>query len=153
MSVQEAYGRKDTRMLLQDTMQSSGDVIDPAAWLRETDIVSYDFPYAANLIAESFADWRGLAVPPFAESWDWGLLDFEGKWIEPLDSGAGSIREEGLGCAMGGSCRTKPAFWRGQCCPGTEERTSCVPLDLAGVYPSSTGNLRSACLLHDSRRV
>ncbi|WP_379141610.1 sensor domain-containing diguanylate cyclase [Paenibacillus sp. sgz500992] len=95
MSVQEAYGRKDTRMLLQDTMQSSGDMIDPAAWLRETDIVSYDFPYAANLIAESFADWRGLAVPPFAESWNWGLLDFEGKWIEPLDSDSGNIREEG----------------------------------------------------------
>lgn len=88
MSVQEAYGRKDTRMLLQDTMQSSGDMIDPAAWLRETDIVSYDFPYAANLIAESFGDWRGLAVPPFAESWNWGLLDSEGKWIEPLDSDA-----------------------------------------------------------------
>ncbi|MBY0011018.1 diguanylate cyclase [Paenibacillus typhae] len=85
MSEQEACVQKDTRMLLQDTMQSSGDSGDPAAWLRETDIVSYDFPYAGQLLAESFREWRGLKVPPFAKLWDWCVLDYKGKWIEAAD--------------------------------------------------------------------
>ncbi|WP_310832854.1 sensor domain-containing diguanylate cyclase [Paenibacillus pedocola] len=93
MSEQEAYGRKDNRMLLQDTMQSSGEFNDPAAWLKETDIVSYDFPYAAELIAESFREWRGQAVPPFAKLWEWCVLSFDGKWLEAIDgSGARSER-------------------------------------------------------------
>ena len=83
MSEQEAYGYKDSRMLLQDTKQSSGDYEDPAAWLKETDIVSHDFPYAASLIAESFNEWQRQAVPSFAKSWDWCVLDFEGKQIGP----------------------------------------------------------------------
>lgn len=85
MSEQEAYGRKDNRVLLQDTMQSRGDTEDPAAWLRETDIVSYDFPYAANLIAESFREWRGQSGPEFAKDWDWCVLNFEGKYIDLID--------------------------------------------------------------------
>lgn len=85
MSDQEAYGRKDGRVLLQDTIQSSGDIADPAAWLMETDIVSYDFPYAAHLIAESFREWRALSVPAFAKSWDWCVLNYEGKWIDTID--------------------------------------------------------------------
>ncbi|QSF47016.1 sensor domain-containing diguanylate cyclase [Paenibacillus tianjinensis] len=93
MSEQEAYGRKDNRMLLQDTMQSSGEFNDPAAWLKATDIVSYDFPYAAELIAESFREWWGQAVPQFAKLWEWCVLSFEGKWLEAIDgSGARSER-------------------------------------------------------------
>ncbi|ASA21018.1 sensor domain-containing diguanylate cyclase [Paenibacillus donghaensis] len=82
MSEQEAYGHKDSRMLLQDTMQPGGPAVDPAAWLREADIVSHDFPYAAELIAESFSEWHeGLKDLPFAEAWEWCILDYEGKWI------------------------------------------------------------------------
>lgn len=84
MSDQEACGHNDSDMLLKETMQSGGVLSDPAAWLRETDLVSYDFPYAAGLIAESFEEWRAISAPPFAESWDWGVLNFEGKWIEPV---------------------------------------------------------------------
>ncbi|WNS45784.1 sensor domain-containing diguanylate cyclase [Paenibacillus sp. MMS20-IR301] len=84
MSEQEAYGRMGGRMLLQDTKQSSGDYEDPAAWLKETDIVSHDFPYAASLIAESFKEWRGQAAPSFAQSWEWCVLNFEGKIIDPM---------------------------------------------------------------------
>lgn len=87
MSDQEAYGRRDSRVLLQDIMQSSGEVKDPAAWLRETDITADDFPYAARLIAESFAEWRALTAAPYTDSWSWGVLDFEGQWVEPLDTG------------------------------------------------------------------
>ncbi|OKP92039.1 diguanylate cyclase [Paenibacillus helianthi] len=82
MSEREAYECKDNRVLLQDTMQSSGENQDPAAWLREMDIVSYDFPYAASLIVESFREWRSLAGPAFAKSWNWGVLNFEGKYID-----------------------------------------------------------------------
>lgn len=92
MSEQEACVQKDTRMLLQDTMQSSGDPGDPAAWLRETDIVSYDFPYAGQLLADSFREWRGLNVPPFAKQWNWCVLNYKGKWIEVADgTGAQSV--------------------------------------------------------------
>ncbi|NOU78357.1 diguanylate cyclase [Paenibacillus sp. LMG 31459] len=84
MSEQEAYDRKGSRMLLQDTKQSGGDYEDPAAWLRETDIVSHDFPYAANLIAESFNEWLGQAVPSFAKSWNWCVLNYEAEWIDPI---------------------------------------------------------------------
>lgn len=86
MSEQEACGHKDTRMLLQDTMQSSGESSDPAAWLRETDIVSYDFPYAGQLLADSFREWRGLKVPPFAQQWDWSLLNYRGEWTGAADA-------------------------------------------------------------------
>lgn len=92
MSEQEACGRKDSRMLFQDTMQSSGESVDPAAWLKEADIVSYDFPYAAQLIAESFREWREVAAPPFAKLWDWGVLSSEGEWLEAID-GNGSRSE------------------------------------------------------------
>ncbi|MNO15855.1 putative diguanylate cyclase YdaM [compost metagenome] len=85
MSEQEAYERKNNRVLLHDTMQSRGDADDPAAWLRETDIVSYDFPYAANLIAESFQEWRGLSGTEFTRSWDWCVLNFEGRYIDLID--------------------------------------------------------------------
>ncbi|UQZ36303.1 GGDEF domain-containing protein [Paenibacillus sp. PK3_47] len=88
MSDQEACGRKDSRMLLKENMQSGGVISDPAAWLRETDLVSHDFPYVAQLIAESYDEWRRLSVPPFAESWDWGVLNFEGKWIESIYNGS-----------------------------------------------------------------
>lgn len=85
MSEQEAYSPKDSRMLLQDTMQSGGDSDDPAAWLRETDIVSYDFPYAVHLIADSFNEWLGeLTALPFAKSWEWCVLDAEGRWIDNI---------------------------------------------------------------------
>ncbi|WP_060819473.1 diguanylate cyclase [Paenibacillus riograndensis] len=86
MSEQEACGRKNNRVLLQDTMQSRGYTEDPAAWLRETDIVSYDFPYAANLIAESFREWRGQSGPEFAKAWDWCVLNFEGEPIDIIDN-------------------------------------------------------------------
>lgn len=84
MSEHEAYGRKSSRMLLQDTKQSGGSDEDPAAWLRETDIVSHDFPYASGLIAESFREWQGQAVPSFAESWSWCVLDYKGEYIDPV---------------------------------------------------------------------
>ncbi|MEK5466056.1 sensor domain-containing diguanylate cyclase [Paenibacillus sp. FSL R7-0210] len=85
MSEQEAYGHKDrdSRMLLQDMRQSGGEDVDPAAWLKETDIVSHDFPYAASLIAESFREWQGQGVPSFAKAWSWCVLNYEGDWIEP----------------------------------------------------------------------
>lgn len=83
MSEQEAYVHKDSRMLLQDNMHSSGNSGDPAAWLRETDIVSHDFPYTANLVLDSFNEWfGGLNALPFTKSWKWCVLNFEGKYIE-----------------------------------------------------------------------
>ncbi|NUU64191.1 sensor domain-containing diguanylate cyclase [Paenibacillus agri] len=86
MSEQEACGHRSNRMLLQDNVQSGGDSQDPAAWLRETDIVSHDLPYAADLIAESFHEWQGgQAILPFAAAWEWCVLNFEAKWIEHIN--------------------------------------------------------------------
>lgn len=103
MSEQEAYGLSDTRMLLQDTMLSSGYLNDPAAWLRETDIMSYDFPYAARLIAESFRDWQGQAERPFSKSWEWCVLNFQGKRIDLIDI-AGGDRWQALWEESAGKC-------------------------------------------------
>ncbi|MBT2287777.1 diguanylate cyclase [Paenibacillus albidus] len=86
MSEQEAYGPvRDNRMLLQEIVQASGDFEDPAAWLREMDIVSHDFPYAANLIADSYYEWReGQSALVFADSWHWGVLNYKGQWIDNI---------------------------------------------------------------------
>lgn len=82
MSEQKAYVHKDSRMLLQDNLHASRDSEDPTAWLRETEIVTHDFPYLANLIADSFNEWfGGLNVLPFSRSWEWCVLNFEGKYI------------------------------------------------------------------------
>ncbi|SET47721.1 sensor domain-containing diguanylate cyclase [Paenibacillus sp. NFR01] len=81
---QEAYGQQECRMLFQDTIQVRQGSSDPAAWLGDTDILSHDFPFADVLIAESFAEWHKTAVPPFAEGWSFGALNFEGRWIVPL---------------------------------------------------------------------
>ncbi|MBW4083939.1 diguanylate cyclase [Paenibacillus sp. S150] len=112
MSEQKAYERKDNRVLLQDTMQSRGDIGDPAAWLRETDIVSHDFPYAAKLIAESFREWRGLSGPALAKSWNWCVLNFEGNRIDTLeDSGSPEQRWEGQWkAAITGALGTKALY-------------------------------------------
>ncbi|MNB77250.1 putative diguanylate cyclase YdaM [compost metagenome] len=109
MPEQEAYGHRDTRMLLQDTMQASGEPGDPAAWLRETDIVSYDFPYAGQLLAESFREWCGLAVLPFARSWEWCVLNSNGKWVETADTAGeqGSQWKKEWEAAAAGSLRTR----------------------------------------------
>lgn len=82
MSEKEAYVHKDSRMLLQDHMQSSGNSGDPAAWLREVDIVSHDFPYTVNLLQECFNEWyEGLENLAFTKSWNWCVLNFEAKYI------------------------------------------------------------------------
>ncbi|MEK3735773.1 sensor domain-containing diguanylate cyclase [Paenibacillus odorifer] len=82
MSEQKAYAYKDSRMLIQDKLHASRDSEDPTAWLRETEIVSHDFPYLANLIADSFEEWiDGLEALPFAKSWDWCVLNFEGRYF------------------------------------------------------------------------
>ncbi|KGE16685.1 diguanylate cyclase domain-containing protein [Paenibacillus wynnii] len=86
MSEQEAYGHKGSQVLVQDTMLTKDDSEDPTAWLRDTDIVSYDFPYAADLIATSFNEWcKGQAALPFTESWRWCVLNYEGKRIDPIN--------------------------------------------------------------------
>jgi len=104
MSEQEAYGHKGSHVLIQDTRQTSDDSADPTAWLRETDIVSYDFPYAAGLIAESFHEWfEGQAVLSFIESWNWCVLNYEGKWmdnIHPASSRWSSLMEEAAGLSL-----------------------------------------------------
>lgn len=82
MSEQEAYVHKDSRMLLQNNMQASIDPEDPIDWLREAEIGKHDFPYLANLLVDSFNDWHGsLDVLPFTKSWEWCVLDFEGKHL------------------------------------------------------------------------
>lgn len=82
MSEQKAYASQDSRMLIQDKLHTSRDSEDPTAWLRETEIVSHDFPYLANLIADSFEEWiDGLEALPFAKSWDWCVLNFEGRYF------------------------------------------------------------------------
>lgn len=86
MSEQEAYGQLNPRMLVQNAAHSNGDSRDPVAWLKETDIVSYDFPYAADLIADSFLEWQeGQAALSFAASWQWCVLDYEAKWISHIN--------------------------------------------------------------------
>lgn len=85
MSEQKAYVHKDSRMLLQDNIHASRDSEDPTAWLRETEIVTHDFPYLANLIADSFNEWfDGLDVLPFSKSWEWCVLNFEGKYLNNI---------------------------------------------------------------------
>lgn len=85
MSEQEAYVHKDSRILLQDNMYLSGYSGDPAAWLREADIVSHDFPYTVNLIVDSFNEWlSGLVVLPFTKSWEWCVLNFNGKYLDNI---------------------------------------------------------------------
>ncbi|MFD1907337.1 hypothetical protein ACFSQ7_30340 [Paenibacillus rhizoplanae] len=118
MSEQGAYGHKDrdSRMLLQDKRQSGGEHEDPAAWLRETDIVSHDFPYAASLIAESFREWLGQGVPSFAKTWNWCVLNYEGDWIEPgSEFRQGRWRADWVEAGES-ACRqvayTPPRFWR-----------------------------------------
>lgn len=82
MSEQEACVHKDSRMLLQNNLYASRDSEDPTAWLRETEIMPYDFPYLANLIADSFYDWiNGLEPRSFSKSWTWCVLNYEGKYI------------------------------------------------------------------------
>ncbi|AIQ46765.1 diguanylate cyclase [Paenibacillus sp. FSL R7-0273] len=112
MPEQEACGYKDTRMLLQDTMQASGEPDDPAAWLRETDIVSYDFPYAGQLLAESFREWCGMAVLPFARSWEWCVLNYKGKFVETAEpaGGRGSLWKKAWEAAAAGSLLTGELF-------------------------------------------
>ncbi|WP_150268616.1 sensor domain-containing diguanylate cyclase [Paenibacillus tepidiphilus] len=83
MSDQEARDQEYFRALLQGAVRSSGEHYDPAAWLKETDIVSHDFPYAAELIAESFSEWRAESAPQYAKHWDWCVLSHELKWIGP----------------------------------------------------------------------
>jgi diguanylate cyclase (GGDEF)-like protein len=82
MSEQEACVHKDSRMLLQNKMHASRDSEDPTAWFRETEIVAHDFPYLASLLADSFNDWfKGMDVLPFAKSWEWCVLNFEGTYL------------------------------------------------------------------------
>ncbi|WP_151734785.1 sensor domain-containing diguanylate cyclase ['Paenibacillus yunnanensis' Narsing Rao et al. 2020] len=83
MSDQEARDQEYYRALLQEAVRSGGELHDPAAWLKETDIVSHDFPYAARLIAESFREWRTESAPQYAKHWDWCVLSHEAKWIGP----------------------------------------------------------------------
>lgn len=86
MSEQEAYGHKGSQVLVQDTMLTKDDSEDPTAWLKDTDIVSYDFPYAADLIADSFYEWyKGQASLPFTESWSWCVLNNESKRIDNIN--------------------------------------------------------------------
>lgn len=95
MSEQEACVRKDSRMLLQDNLYASRDSEDPAAWLRETEILSHDFPYLANLIADSFNDWvSGLDTLSFSKSWKWCVLNFEGKYIPNISDQYERWRQE-----------------------------------------------------------
>ena len=83
MSEQEAYGHKGSQALVQDTILTKDDSEDPTAWLRDTDIVFHDFPYAVDLIASSFDEWyKGQATLPFTESWSWCVLNYEGKRID-----------------------------------------------------------------------
>ncbi|WP_379133412.1 diguanylate cyclase domain-containing protein [Paenibacillus sp. sgz500958] len=97
MSEQEAYDHKGSQVLEQDTMPASDDSEDPTAWLRETDIVSYDFPYATGLITESFLEWhKGQASLPFTESWKLCVLNYEGKIVANInhDSSWDALWEE-----------------------------------------------------------
>lgn len=85
MSEQRVYVQKDSRMLLQDNMHLSRYSEDPTAWLREADIVSHDFPFIVDLIADSFTEWLdGLVVLPFTKAWEWCVLNFEGKYLDHI---------------------------------------------------------------------
>ena len=104
MSEQEGYGHKGSQVLVQDTKLTKNDSKDPTAWLRDTDIVSYDFPYAVDLIADSFYEWhKGQAILPFTESWSWCVLDYEAKRIDkihPYPKPWNSLWEEAAGLSL-----------------------------------------------------
>ncbi|WP_410511632.1 diguanylate cyclase [Paenibacillus sp. BR2-3] len=136
MSKQQAYGHKGSHVLTQDTMQSNDDSEDPTAWLRETDIVSYDFPYTDGLIVDSFHEWyKGEASLPFTESWNWCVLNYEGKWmnhINQVNERWSSCWEEAAGLSLL-SRKTNSSHM-------TENGTSLTFLTLP-VYTRSKGDI------------
>ncbi|MNB66741.1 Phytochrome-like protein cph2 [compost metagenome] len=82
MSEQKAYGTKDSHALIRNIKMPGRNSKDPAAWLKQLDINSHDFPYISVMITDSFHEWTekgaGLA---FAGAWDWCVFSFEGKWL------------------------------------------------------------------------
>ncbi|MGF7049209.1 diguanylate cyclase (GGDEF)-like protein [Paenibacillus sp. DS2015] len=65
-------------------------------WVQNIDISSDDLPYIKNLLIESYLDWQKQvsSLPLMSES-VWGLLHYDGSWIEGDASIQSYMEQEG----------------------------------------------------------